>query len=160
MSILLLALGLAGTRTGIGRHIEVLSMDQLMTTGKLFYVSYIAFTIGACLVKSAALFFYARIFDVSPSFRVALRLCHILTALWFLSNMPLVISTCTPIARAWDHTKSGKCIDQFLFEMVEGGFDILLNLIILVLPMPMVLALHTSWRKKILLMAAFFLGYL
>lgn len=160
MGILLLILGIVCTHYGIGRHVGAVDPNDLVISGKIFYVAYMAFTAGICLVKSSALFFYARIFNVVPSFRLALNICHSLTVIWFISNMPLIIWNCSPIDKFWYKLKPGHCISLYLWHMSEGMFDAVLNLVILILPVPRILKLQVPWGRKVLLIVAFFFGYL
>lgn len=160
ISVVVLGLGISCAHFAIGRHFETLTPENVIVSGKTFYVAYMAWTFGIALVKSAALFFYARIFNIIPSFRQALNLCHALTLIWFVSNLLLIIFKCTPIDKTWYPWKPGTCISLFLWHITEGTFDAVLNLVILVLPMPMVLTLQASWKRRMLLITAFFFGYL
>lgn len=148
---------------GLGMHkIAVLEteLDNFVYTQKLSYVAFIVWSIGITFVKLAALAFYERIFYISPSFRTALRICYGLTLIWFLSNLPITVFICTPINKFWHVFKPGHCIDLFNWHITEGTFDVLLNLIILVLPLPVVWSLRAPPRRKALLATAFFFGYL
>lgn len=126
----------------------------------MVYAAFIIFAIAITLVKLAALTFYSRIFQVVTSFRIALYVCHALTIAWLLSNLPLTVFYCVPIDKFWYPEKQGRCINLFYWHITEGVFDVSLNFLILCLPMPMVWSLRASVGRKLLLMLAFFFGYL
>ena len=127
---------------------------------KRVYAAFILFAIGITFVKLAALTFYTRIFRIVATFRIALYICYALTIMWLISNIPIAVAYCLPIQKFWKPQLEGKCINLFLWHITEGVFDVFLNVCILALPMPVVWQLHASTSRKILLMVAFFFGYL
>lgn len=70
---------------------------------------------------------------------------------------------CNPVQKVW-HTLTYKgnftCFDNSMVEFVIGGFNIGTDLIILVMPMPMVLDLKMELRRRLGLLVIFSTGIL
>ena len=64
---------------------------------------------------------------------------------------------CTPVKTFWGDAK-GHCINSHIFRMVASGSFVLTDLLIYVLPLPIVWHLHTTTKRKIELSLVFFLG--
>lgn len=59
----------------------------------------------------------------------------------------------------WYPSKEGHCIDYYGQSIFVSVFDTLLDLVILLLPMPLVSRLQMKMTRKLLVAAAFFAGY-
>lgn len=68
------------------------------------------------------------------------------------------IFQCTPIHRAWNRTLPGHCIDIAKSWYGNAGYSIAMDLIILLLPMPMIASLQLPFGQKAALMFVFALG--
>lgn len=75
-------------------------------------------------------------------------------------SVALTTFQCNPIYRAWDFGVEGTCIDLMTFWMVNGAYSIVSDIIVLVLPLPMIYALQLPRKTKICLMVVFGLGIL
>ena len=60
----------------------------------------------------------------------------------------------------WDGEHNGKCLDINKFMIAATGTNIFIDSIIIVLPVPQLLKLSLSWRKKVGLLAMFTVGIL
>jgi hypothetical protein len=67
---------------------------------------------------------------------------------------------CTPVSRAWDKTIPGTCINITAFWYANAGYSIATDVIILILPMPVIWGLRLRKAQKIGLMGVFALGIL
>ena len=77
---------------------------------------------------------------------------------WFVSADLVSIFQCTPVARLWDKTREGTCVDFGAFALATAALNVFTDLVILALPIPLILGLKMSQRKKILLILTFALG--
>lgn len=75
-------------------------------------------------------------------------------------SVMLTTFQCNPIHRAWDLEVEGTCIDLMTFWLVNGAYSIASDIIILVLPLPMIYVLQLPRKVKIGLMIVFGLGLL
>ena len=114
---------------------------------------------GITLVKLSALFFYARVFQVSRNFKISLWITGALViSSWIVFNMDSIFD-CIPQRKEWDPSVKGHCLNRYASRIATATLNVLVDLIILVLPFPMLKKLHTSLRRKIISGAAFFMGY-
>ncbi|KAI1173841.1 hypothetical protein F4777DRAFT_556489 [Nemania sp. FL0916] len=154
-----------GVKLGLGNHFEYFkSVDDVTTLLRIFYVSQIVFDSGIAFAKFSALLFYRRIFSsTSKSFNNAWNIVFALVAVFILYKLPAQIFSCIPPRKNWLPSIPGHCENDYTnFGLLLAGLilDILTDLLILLLPMPIVFRLHTSRRKKLALFGAFFLGYI
>ena len=103
------------------------------------------------------LLFYSRIFK-THYFRIALWITAGLVTAWFISVEISVLANCVPIHALWDFTPGAQCIDLNAFFLGAGIPNILLNVIILVLPLPMIWTLSIEPMQKLALSGVFLLG--
>lgn len=89
------------------------------------------------LAKYSILLFYSRIFK-EKRFEIALRVTFAAVTIWFLAIEISVLAECVPVSALWDPTQPGTCIDLAAFYQGSGIPNVLLNLLILVLPLPMI----------------------
>ncbi|KAL8670191.1 MAG: hypothetical protein Q9168_005256 [Polycauliona sp. 1 TL-2023] len=72
-----------------------------------------------------------------------------------------VIFQCQPIHYAWDQvlgTSQGHCINEYKFFVGSGSVNVILNVLVFVLPMPLLWRLRTTPRQQIILTAIFTLA--
>jgi len=109
-------------------------------------------------IKLSILKMYGDIF-ASKRFHYSLWAVAVLMISWTIACSLTAIFQCTPIAFNWDITiPGGFCINYGAVVLAAGGFNIATDLIILVMPIPLVWKLHTSKQKKWQIIFAFALG--
>ncbi|KAI1199001.1 hypothetical protein F5X97DRAFT_297766 [Nemania serpens] len=154
-----------GVKLGLGNHFEYFkSMEDVTTLLRLFYVSQIVFDSGIAFAKFSALLFYRRIFSsASKSFNKAWNIVFALVTVFILYKLPAQIFSCIPPSKNWLPSIPGHCENDYTnFGLLLAGliFDILTDLLILLLPMPIIFRLQTNRAKKLALTGAFVLGYI
>jgi hypothetical protein len=77
-----------------------------------------------------------------------------------VASTAAAIFQCTPVARAWDKSIPGTCINITMNWYANAGFSIATDAIILLLPMPIISSLRLQANQKIGLMFIFGLGAL
>lgn len=68
---------------------------------------------------------------------------------WMISVVLVQIFTCSPVDAAWIPTKADHCIDQTKFYYGNSISNLLTDVIILCLPMPLIWRLHMTLEKKL-----------
>lgn len=110
------------------------------------------------LIKISICLFYIRIFFVRP-FRIATWIVIGFISCWGVMVFLTGLLMCTPIAFNWDQTiPGGKCADQRATFMAVGVLDLVTDLCVFVLPLPMIWKLQVSIGNKISLFGIFGLG--
>lgn len=122
-----------------------------------YYAVQILYPLIVTAIKVSILFLYLRLSPLK-SFRI-LVIGHMLlcTAGGVAASITNMLQ-CMPIAKAWNVALPGECFDQYiLFEGVVI-FNLVTNIIIIVLPMPTIWHLHMPLRQRILVLSVFSIG--
>lgn len=70
-----------------------------------------------------------------------------------------LLAACQPFAKNIDVTvKDGQCLDKVALYIATGVINIITDLMVLILPIPMVLGLQMQRSRKIMLILLFSLG--
>ncbi|CZR51424.1 related to integral membrane protein [Phialocephala subalpina] len=153
----LLSIGLLMIYYGLGVHAASVDINQHIAIGKCLIAFGCIYVTTVAITKVSLLLMYCRIFPVR-SIRIG---CWILGALsigWCISIIVISIFQCTPIAKAWNPTIPGHCVNlkgEFIGNAVP---NILTDIAILSLPMPSVWHLHTAIIQRCQLSIVFLLG--
>jgi hypothetical protein len=105
------------------------------------------------------LLLYLRIF-VQKTFRQACWVLLTFVILYGTATTLASVFQCTPIARTWNKTINGVCLNTTIFWYANAGFSILGDLILLALPMPILYNLKLPLNQRLALMLVFSLGIL
>ncbi|KAH9221279.1 hypothetical protein DL95DRAFT_327949 [Leptodontidium sp. 2 PMI_412] len=149
--------GSAVIHYGLGLHAAALNFDKLIAVGKGLLAFECLYVTTVALTKVSLLLMYYRIFPID-SMRIGCWILGTLSVCWCISLIMVCIFQCTPIAKAWNPTIPGHCIN------LKGSFignavpNILTDVAILGLPMPHVWSLHTTLIQRCQLSAVFLLG--
>ncbi|PCH05242.1 Hypothetical protein PENO1_023430 [Penicillium occitanis (nom. inval.)] len=74
-----------------------------------------------------------------------------------------MIFQCTPISFFWDGWTGeyvGKCININTFSWIRAAIEIIIDLAIISLPIPLLLGLKLNWHKKLQILSMFSVGFL
>jgi hypothetical protein len=113
------------------------------------------------LIKSSLLFLYYRIFSNKEAYRYAIYGAGVLVFMWWAGLFFAGLFECVPIAAFWDKSiQDPKCFNLIPFSLANGITNMLTDVIVLCLPIPMVLRLHTDRKQKATLVIIFSLGLL
>ena len=129
---------------------------QYYYLGELFYVT------AQAMIKVSLLFFLLRVFP-EQKFRTACWITMGFVGVYGLVFFMVTVFQCWPIPYTWQQlspTAHGKCQNENLQGWMSAIFNILLDLVILVLPMKQLYDLQMNWKKKLLSMFMFCLGVL
>ena len=75
-----------------------------------------------------------------------------------IANTLVAIFACRPVAGFYDTSIQARCINDIQFYWATAILNVVTDLYILVLPIPMVWRLHVDFKKKLLFSAMFMLG--
>lgn len=108
-------------------------------------------------LKFSILLLYHRIFPGKRFCNALLAMAAFILA-WGLVGFFTSLFNCYPISSTWDTSVQGHCIDYGLVTLIFGILNIIIDVAMLVYPMPLVWRLQMSTRRKILLSLAFTSG--
>jgi len=110
------------------------------------------------ITKASILAQYLRIF----SSRIVRSLCYVLFLLLVPAVLWIVFAgtfLCRPVAKLWNPSISGECMDPHSYWLSAAGINIGLDFLVLLLPLPAITSLHLPRRQKICIVLVFLLGF-
>ncbi|KAF7557723.1 hypothetical protein G7Z17_g413 [Cylindrodendrum hubeiense] len=119
--------------------------------------SVISYTICHLAVKLSISIQCLRIFATPAARRLFLGLIIFLSIYGTLC-LVLTIITCWPVAKYWDDSIPGKCLDNRAMRYAWAGINIVNDIVLVVAPMPFLKGLQISRRVKYVLMGVFAAG--
>ncbi|RMJ16491.1 hypothetical protein CDV36_003783 [Fusarium kuroshium] len=148
---------------GMGKDFWTIPFPDIDMTLKLLYVAEIFYMFAEMLVQMSLLAFYIRVFPEASVFvRRASWTLIAIVACFGIANTCTMIFQCTPIPFfwfGWAGEMTGKCIDINLFSWIRAAIEIAIDVAILSLPLPSVVKLQMSWKKKAQVLLMFALGF-
>ncbi|KAH6723368.1 hypothetical protein BKA61DRAFT_10012 [Leptodontidium sp. MPI-SDFR-AT-0119] len=122
---------------------------------KCLWVSIVAYNLSLTSIKISIILQYLRVF-VGQSIRFWCWASIALVALYGVETVITAILACIPVGTFW--LGGGKCMSRKFIWFFNAAFNILTDIIILALPMPVLSSLRLPIKQKIGLMFVFALG--
>ncbi|KAI1178646.1 hypothetical protein F4777DRAFT_81336 [Nemania sp. FL0916] len=148
---------------GLGLHTDEVERiggpERLVAFRKVLYVMNLMWLTPVSLIKISILHFYTVVFRKK-------RFQQLVYALIGVNIVFLITATfsnvffCTPPAKQWLLTVPGHCNDATAIYVVLSSIDLGMDIIVILLPMPILWRLHLATAKKISLTIVFGLGIL
>ncbi|MCJ1267410.1 hypothetical protein MMC22_007295 [Lobaria immixta] len=147
------------TKGGAGKHEEDMSESEMINLLKFIIPALITYGLTITAVKISILLLYRRVFDTA-SFKRAILVVGFLCITWLCGNVFTELFLCSPMSAAWDPKLvfSNHCRDFQAFLVGITVSNLLLDVIILCMPLPMIWNLKLSTRKKLEVIGVFLLG--
>jgi hypothetical protein len=140
---------------GNGHHVifvtDIRMLSILTILNEIYYGLSIAF------IKLSVLSLYITLFPPTR-FRYAIYASMALVIAWVISLFFAAIFHCTPIEYNWDKTIEGHCIDGGIAASAWGIANVITDFVVLGIPIPSVLKLKLSRKKKMLTLFTFIMG--
>lgn len=80
--------------------------------------------------------------------------------MWAISQLLVVIFTCTPVDKFWNSDKPGHCIPDLPFWYINAAGNIATDIAIFAMPLPVLRKLQLRTKQKYFLIGIFSLGFL
>ena len=153
--------GIYWTTIGLGKHIDQVSLENITKGLRLLYADYPLYDTAITLPRFSALCFYARVFNARGNkiLRIALWVTAALNVGWLIFAIVSSIFQCTPIDKTWKPDIDGHCINTYEWWMGSAISSVIIDLIILLIPMPILWRLQVRPLRKFLLLGVFICGY-
>ncbi|KAH6952879.1 hypothetical protein DER45DRAFT_647549 [Fusarium avenaceum] len=152
------AIGLEN-KYGLGYHTLEQPKDYFIPYMKAFYASVVVYNVGMCLVKIAILLQYRRVFSIRIIQQCTLYGLLFMGA-WTITIAFINILICIPVAKFWNATLPGHCSDALTIWYVMAGFNLVTDIFVFCLPLPVIRSLKLPKRQKAMLLAIFSVGFL
>ena len=108
-------------------------------------------------VKTSLLLFYVRLFPDRRMRMVAYTVGAIEWCFCIASTI-VDIDMCTPVKYFWDKSVGGHCVNTGVFYIVGSTMQLVTDVVVLFIPLPVVWSLHIGTSRKIGLSIIFLLG--
>lgn len=145
---------------GVGYHEVVLAKTdprKIVVWAKFVLIIPELYLAAATLPKLAILALYLRIFITAPYRIACYALAAVLTANWLAATVAGFLS-CIPLNYLWDRTVTGHCFNINAWFRWSSLTNVITDVIMLILPLPVVWKIQTSRKVKLGLSLTFATG--
>ncbi|CAK3813283.1 Hypothetical predicted protein [Lecanosticta acicola] len=144
---------------GFGHHLWNIRVSGYAHLYRDFFVLEVWSTVVYCSLKLAFLFTYERIFSPTKVYRYLIWGGITVCFLFYFGSFWWLIFKCSPIAASWDpFITNYTCAKEFVSGGETGVFNVISDVYILFLPIPMIWNLQTNTKRKLRLLAVFSVG--
>ncbi|KNG80939.1 PTH11-like integral membrane protein [Aspergillus nomiae NRRL 13137] len=157
LAIVYLALVAAQVHFGLGTHNSALSDEELKQQLKRLWAAIPFYNASLALTKFSILFQYLRIFP-DRRFRMACWVVMGVVALYGTWAVVSAFVNCVPVAKFWDRTIAGSCLSFEAVWFFNASMNIVTDLTLLIMPMPLLSQLQLPRLQKFALMGVFAIG--
>ncbi|KAF1948944.1 hypothetical protein CC80DRAFT_599299 [Byssothecium circinans] len=147
---------------GLGLHVqEVAAVAGTTALSKLLQIVYIADLLWVTittLVKLSILHFYLSVFHIEKKFVYACYFTMALCAAYWIGCFFSFAFFCTPVEKIWHPALPGHCGEPNSKYIASASIDLAVDIIIIVLPMPIIWTLQMPLGRKVGLIGVFAIG--
>ncbi|KAF4878774.1 hypothetical protein CGCSCA1_v002544 [Colletotrichum siamense] len=130
------------------------------TRGYAFFVSLLFYITTLAVVKLVFLLQYYRIMSVS-NMRVVYIAMIVLVAVWGIGQGTFALVACIPLEGFWNPSVHAKCVpNAHIAWYISALFNIFTDVIIMILPLPVIRKLNLPGSQKAFLIGIFSVGFL
>ncbi|CRK44462.1 hypothetical protein BN1723_006114 [Verticillium longisporum] len=139
---------LAMTKVGFGSHQYDLSDAEVERFFKLQMVTPVAYIWGFVTVKMSFAVLYLGLLPDLLNRRINQGLLVVLMAEGIEESL-VIMFHCVPVAKVWDHSLEGKCLDLKPFYYASFVVKFLTDIVLFVQPIPVIWRMQLSKMKRI-----------
>ncbi|MCJ1439411.1 hypothetical protein MMC27_008805 [Xylographa pallens] len=149
---------------GGGKHALVVPLQDQVHILQIIWVFEANYALAITTIKTSILIFYRHMFPSNATsflWRMAWYFVLIWVLTWFVACGLVTVFQCTPVPFLWNQVTgdtSGSCIDEYSFLAANSALNIASDIMILMLPMPIVWHLHIQNSQKLAISSIFLLG--
>ncbi|KAK4158929.1 hypothetical protein QBC43DRAFT_362946 [Cladorrhinum sp. PSN259] len=155
-----LACLIVSTRLGLGTHFDTNSVETRRAFLLLMFFASLGYHVYLMLLKATFLLQYRRVFPL-PTFQ---RICDIFMfflAVWALAGLVGGTTICLPLSKSWDpFAHVWTCEKRVRFWIAHGIIHVVTDILILIMPLPLLQTLPLPPVQKMALIGVFCLGFL
>ncbi|KAK5118389.1 hypothetical protein LTR62_002903 [Meristemomyces frigidus] len=141
---------------GFGKHKDVIG-PTIEKALEFFYLYQICYKLLGGFTKLTFCFLYLRIFN-QRSFHRAVIVVAAIVAAGSVAFALATVFQCTPVHKAWNRMIPGHCTNNTEFWYTHATFNIVFDIIVYMLPIPMIRTLKLGRGQKTGLISIFALG--
>lgn len=122
-------------------------------------VALVFYTTVIWLIKVSALLLYARLFKIERKMVIVLWMVGAVITIWWPITAIVPWTFCHPIRTDVDPMAPGYCDKSTSWFTAQAFINAFLDLVVLLLPMPVVWSMSLSLHRRIVVTLVFLLGY-
>ncbi|GAP83085.1 putative integral membrane protein [Rosellinia necatrix] len=156
-----LVITILGAKAGAGRHLWSLHPQDIADIFRLLYSYTFIYAGSVSFTKLSILLFYRRLFERGSTwFHIRLGFAAFFTIGYVLSIWAVAAALCQPTEFFWTQFlgAKGKCLDINASFLSLTVLNLVADLLVLVVPIPEILALKMSTKKKVGVLCVMLLG--
>ncbi|KAL2783992.1 hypothetical protein BJX66DRAFT_330289 [Aspergillus keveii] len=134
---------------GLGVHIRHLTQDTVSQYQKLLLAASCLFVTGVGLARLSHLIFFHRLMAAKHWLRYFLLLMMAFIISGSFALICCFVFACRPVSKAWDVAISGRCMDRPAIFLAVAVSNIVSDLCLIALPVPLISGLHLSLSQKV-----------
>ncbi|KAF2468320.1 uncharacterized protein BDR25DRAFT_202666, partial [Lindgomyces ingoldianus] len=143
---------------GLGYHATELTLRELSIQFKLEFAGNVTWTLSTVGCKLAVLKLYLVIFQ-GPKFKRVIWVVMAGCVVYAIVLIPIFIAACNPVRASWDPLlHEEKCWPWMYHSLAALSLNVLLDVTIVAMPLPVVWKIKMPMRKKVGVSAMFSLG--
>jgi hypothetical protein len=144
---------------GYGLHLDALEPDEKIFTLRTFWLVQMTYKVSLQATKISLILFYVRIFHHIAWFKKISYATIGFLLVYLVTTTITSIVQCQPIAGAWNRQLANvQCIELLKFFVFNGAVAVLTDVIVLILPLPLVWGLQLPLGQKLALIPVFGIG--
>ena len=145
---------------GLGRPSDEVTAAEYEEIFRTVFVLFLFYDTAVALPKTSALFFYTRLFgSTGRAFRYATWLGHFFVATWVVVIFIVTVFMCNPPQKFWLPDTAGTCLPVGIPWLSSAIPTTLIDLYVIILPLPMLWKLQLKPSRKFLVTCVFLCGY-
>ncbi|PVH85246.1 hypothetical protein DL98DRAFT_546260 [Cadophora sp. DSE1049] len=143
-----------------GKHLWAMDATQFKVIWKILFAYVMIYGLAVSFTKLSIVLFYRRIFGMNWG----LWLCAFLVVAYCVTVIVTILMSCQPPEYFWTQYTTpgatGHCINVSLFSFANGIWAMLVDVCILIVPVPVILKLQMPKSQKLAVMLILLLGSL
>ncbi|KAJ5782863.1 hypothetical protein N7457_004637 [Penicillium paradoxum] len=145
--------------SGVGIHTWNVTAEMFSAYQKCTLAAAVIYVPALAFAKISLIFLYRRIMEKQPAYRWALRIITGVVIGYSIAIPFALIFGCNPIAKTWDSSiTEGSCISSPGLYIATAVTNIVTDLALILLPIPLVLGLQMPAIQKFYLLIVFLIG--
>ncbi|KAJ5466908.1 hypothetical protein N7475_004660 [Penicillium sp. IBT 31633x] len=156
--IALLSATLYGGLFGFGRHVWCTTLEDMVVMKKTLFAYLIIYLAELLFIKCSILMFYRRIFGMNWM----ISACLFIAYSWAIGSMIAALCACHPVSYFWNEAidpQSGWYRYNFYYYYIgNAAANVVTDVLILLIPIPIVWKLHMRTTQKIGVCGVLLLG--
>ncbi|KAJ5263387.1 hypothetical protein N7478_010992 [Penicillium angulare] len=154
----LLLLTILAGNYGLGKHVWVGTLDDVVTMNKILFAYIYVYFILMVLIKCSILMFYRRTLCIGTTVWVCLGIC----LSWAIGCAIAFSVSCLPPSYFWEQyqdSTGGKCVTNlYAYYLGNAAANVFTDIMILFVPLPTIWRLQMRTSQKVFVSSIFLLG--